>query len=205
LILPQLVGINQFGFFTAGALLANRLTAIPDGFCTAAYPAMSQACAAGGPGSGRSIMFRYAAIAGTVGIAMAIALTLAAGPISWILFPRHPEPFTTVLRITVWSLPFVAVELVMGYALNAAGNDAAQSRVSVPAAFVSLAISISLVTTLGIIGASLSMLLRPAVRADFLAPLFRKTFHADPEAHPCADGNGILSIYPQPMATRKAG
>lgn len=201
LILPQLVGISQFGFFTAGSLLANRLTAIPDGLCTAAYPAMSRACANGGTGAGRSVMFRYMWVAATLGIAMAVALSLMARPITWMLFPHQSQLFGTVLRITAWSLPFVAVESVMGYALNAAGKDAAQSGVSVPAAFVSLAISISLVTTLGVIGASVSMLLRPAVRAAFLAPLFHRTFHADPQM----GDQVILTICPEAMSARKAG
>ncbi|HQY88268.1 MAG TPA: MATE family efflux transporter, partial [Tepidisphaeraceae bacterium] len=198
LILPQLVGMNQFGFFTAGTLLANRLTAIPDGLCTAAYPVMARACGNGEPHRGASLMFKYVVIALIGGLALALAGTLAAGLISRILFPSQPELLATVIRITVWALPLMAVESVMGYALNAAGKDAAQARASVPAAIISLALSITFVVLFGVIGACFSMLLRPAIRSGFIAPIFFKTFfRAVPES--------IVLIHPEPMLIRKAG
>lgn len=198
LMLPRLVGMNQFGFFTAGSLLANRLTVIPDGLCTAAYPAMARACASGERGRRTGMMFCYVAIAAIGGAALAVAGTLVAGPVSRILFPSQPLLFATVVRITIWSLPLMAVESVMGYALNAAGKDAPQSRASVPAAIISLAISVVLVTALGVSGACVSMLLRPAVRGVFLTPLFVRTFRPVSESRlgvEC-DETGILCSGP---------
>ncbi len=199
LILPQLVGINQFGVFTAGTLLANRLTAIPDGLCTAAYPVMARAYAAGESRRSVAVVFWFVVIAATGGIALAGSGMLAAGIIGRILLPTHPELLATVVRITIWSLPLMAVESVMGYALNAAGKDAAQAKASVPAAIISVVISILLVTTLGVIGACWSMLLRPAVRAAFLTPLFFRTFRR------ISDADEIIILHRAQLPIRKAG
>jgi O-antigen/teichoic acid export membrane protein len=200
LILPQLVGMSQFGFFTAGALLANRLTAIPDGLCTAAYPAMSRAYASDERGRGTSVTFNYVAIAAAGGAVLALAGILGAGPISRILFPRQPELVATVIRITIWSLPLMGMESVMGYALNAAGKDAAQSRVSVPASVISLSVSIALVTNFGVIGACFSMLLRPLVRGAFLTPLFVRTFRTVSELRLQAEADETSVTHSQPLA-----
>jgi O-antigen/teichoic acid export membrane protein len=173
LLLPRLVGLQQFGFFTAGTLLASRLTALPDGLCTAAYPAMA---AARDPRRAGALAARCLLVAAGGGAAVAACGALAAGPIGRLLFPGDPAVFAMVARVTIWSLPLFGVESVMGYALNAAGADRAQARVSMPAAMASLALSISLVAMLGVPGACWSMVLRPAVRAAFLAPTFVRTF-----------------------------
>jgi O-antigen/teichoic acid export membrane protein len=173
LLLPRLVGLQQFGFFNAGTLLASRLTALPDGLCTAAYPAMA---AAGDAGRTGALAARCLLVAAGGGAMVAACGSLAAEPIGRLLFPGAPALFATVVRVTIWSLPLFGVESVMGYALNAAGADRAKARVSVPAAMASLAVSVALVATLGVTGACWSMLLRPAVRAAFLAPTFVRTF-----------------------------
>jgi O-antigen/teichoic acid export membrane protein len=173
LLLPRWVGMQQFGFFTAGTLLANRLTALPDGLCTAAYPALA---AAREPRRAAPLVAWCLAVAVVGGALIALCAMLAAQPIGHLLFPKEPALFAAVVRITIWSLPLFGMESVMGYALNAAGADKAQARVSVPAAITSLLVSVSLVTAFGVTGACWSMLLRPLVRVVFLAPIFIQTF-----------------------------
>jgi hypothetical protein len=90
----------------------------------------------------------------------------------------------------------------MGYSLNAAGEDGAQARASVPAAVVSLLTSVVLVFAFGLTGACWSMVLRPAVRCAFLAPAVLRTFR------PALDGRpqvgDIFSSEPA-APLRKAG
>jgi O-antigen/teichoic acid export membrane protein len=167
--------MNQFGYFSAGAVLANRLTALPDGLCTATYPGMANACAAG-PQHGRPLVLKYLLIAACGSVAVAAAAFFAAGPLGRILFPSQPVLFVEIARITVWSLPLMAVELVIGNALNAAGKDSAQARASLPAAAIALLGAVLLVSTMGLTGACWSMLLRPLVRSVFLAPIMVRTF-----------------------------
>jgi O-antigen/teichoic acid export membrane protein len=201
LILPRVIGINDFGFFTAGTLLASRLTALPDGLCTAAYPALVKA-SADRAADGARLVLAYLLIAGLGGIMVAAAGMLAAEPIGQILFPGHPALFAAITRVTIWSLPLMAVESVIGNALNACKRDGAQARVSVPAAAISLLISVTLVSTLGLTGACWSMLLRPAVRVAFLAPLAIRTFCPSTDVR--AESVPFAPTLPPPLL-RKAG
>lgn len=175
LLLPRLVGIVPFGFFSAGSLPAHRLAIFPDGLCAAAYPAIAQAWEENRSHATRLVL-RYLLIGFVLSSAVALGSTLVAPPFARLLFPHQPELCLLVIRITIWSLPLMALEMVMGYALNAAGKDAAYARVSVPAAVASLVISVSMVTSMGATGACWSMLLRPIIRATFLTPVFIRTF-----------------------------
>lgn len=179
LILPRLVGITQFGFFTAGTILATRLAAFPDGLSTAAYPAMASRCA-GGARDAAGIVLRYLLVAALGGAIVAGVGMLVADPIGRILFPDEPTLFAHVVRVTIWSIPLVGVELIVGCALNAAGEDAAQARASVPGAVASLAASVGLVVTFGVAGACWAMLLRPLIRVSVLIPLVARTFWGTP-------------------------
>lgn len=175
LLLPRLAGIAELGFFTAGALMATRLTAFSDGLSTAAYPAMSRQFADGNRHGGATVV-RYVGVAFISGLLLAILAAVVAGPLGRLLFPTQPELFIDVALITVWSLPIVGVEFILSGALNAAGEDAAQAKAGVPSAATSLAAAVLLVSAFGAIGAAWSLLLRPAIRCLFLAPLCVRTF-----------------------------
>src|SRR5262249_57484448 len=46
LVVPRLVGLEAFGIFSAGAMIADRLANVPDAICTAFYPRISRAAQA---------------------------------------------------------------------------------------------------------------------------------------------------------------
>ena len=201
LMLPRLVGLHQFGFFTAGTLLTTRLAVLPDGMCTAAYPAMVRAFARDRDRGGRLVLW-YTAIAACGGVAVALIVSWAADLIGKMLFPGSGAVLSQVARMTVWSLPLVAIDAVLGYALNAAGKDAAQARVSLPAAALSLLCSVLLVTRFGVAGACWSMLARPAVRVAFMTPLaVRTVWPRNVEAPPTPE----ILIARRASLLRKAG
>ena len=199
LVLPRLIGLNPFGVFTAGAMPANRLMSIPDGLAAAAYPTMVRACARG-PAGGARLVGLYAVLGGGGGGLIALAGMLVAEPIGRILLPGHSAVFAMVVQITIWSLPLTALELVMGYALNACGKDAVQARLALPASIASLLCSVGLVWGFGLTGACWSMVLRPAVRGAFLLSATLRTFGAR-EANPIAGIAPPLAVAP----LRKAG
>lgn len=200
MMLPRLIGMNQFGVFTAGAMPANRLMAIPDGLAAAAYPALVSACAHG-PSGGAALLRRYALFGALSGSLIAIAGMLVAELIGRVLLPGHSQLFSMVVRITIWSLPLTILELVMGYSLNACGKEATQARLAVPSAAASLLCSIALVYTFGLPGACWSMVLRPAVRGAFLLPAVLRTFR------PATQHSRVAEFAPTLTATqlRKAG
>jgi O-antigen/teichoic acid export membrane protein len=175
LISPRLLGMIPFGHFAAGATIGNRLAVLPDALCAVAYPTMVKACAESRPTAAR-VLSRYLLIALAAGVAVALAASLIALPLGRILLPDQAGLFATVVRITIWSVPLIGLELVMGYGINAAGREALQARLAVPAAVLSLTTSIALVLTMGIEGACWSTVARPAIRAAFLTPAAIKTF-----------------------------
>lgn len=183
LLLPQLVGAVNFGFYNAGTLLPRRLTAIPDGFCTAAYPMLTQ-------------RFRDCRIRGTrltiswLGfifiscMTVALGVFLLAGPIASILFPAQPESCRMVIRLTIWALPLFGIESALGYAINAAGADAALARASVPAALCNVVLSILLMNHLGIAGACIAIPLRNVVKIIMQTICFARWFSAGAQNQP---------------------
>jgi O-antigen/teichoic acid export membrane protein len=197
-MLPLMVRMSHFGQFSAGAMIPNRLAALPDGLCTAAYPGLVKTCARGPQRAAWQVLV-YVAIAAVGGVGVALTGMLAAGPIGRLLFPADSALFAGIVRITIWALPLVGVEMVLGYALNAAGRDACVARASLPGAALSLLASVMLVSSLGVAGACWSMLLRPALRGAFLVPIAFRTFR--PGAAEARSTAG--TIWPQAAAPLK--
>ena len=193
LLSPRIIGMHAFGLFAAGAMLGNRLVALPDALCAAAYPVMVQACGRS-IRAGARVMSRFLMLAVLGGIAVAVTGMFVAAPLGRLLLPDQPDLFAFVVRITIWSVPLISAELVMGYALNAAGRDAVQAKLAVPAAAISLAGSVALVLLFGLEGACWSMLFRPAVRAAFLAPVTLKTYRSSRDGR--GDESAASHLHP---------
>ncbi len=170
---PALVGMSRYGLFAAGTLIPSRLAAIPDGISSAMYPTVA-ARWEGDP------------VAATRAISEAVTLTLAlclplcllscfvATPISQILFPGEPETCALIIRITSWSLPLLGINMIVGYALIAAGLDVSQLRVVLIASILAFGASIGLIWAYGLLGVCASYLLRQVIfilcrQADYRA------------------------------------
>jgi O-antigen/teichoic acid export membrane protein len=169
LLIPALVGPTLFGFFSAGALLASRLGAVPEGLCSAAYPAMVSAHRDGT----RAVLSVFARFLGLVLLTCtpgALAVSLLAAPIAHLLFPGRSEVSEHVMRITIWLVPAMGVHFAIGYLLNALDMDAEQARASLVASVVSIALTCVLVWNYGIFGACWSMLLRYFIHLATQAP-----------------------------------
>jgi O-antigen/teichoic acid export membrane protein len=193
LMLPLMIRMSQFGFFTAAAMIPNRASVLPDALCTAAYPGLVKACASGAH-RGARLVLAYLTIAALGGALVSLAVMVVAEPIGRLLFPAEPGPFAEILRLIIWCLPLVGMDMVLSYSLNAAGRDSAVARASLPAAAVTLIASVALVSSLGVTGACWSMLLRPLVRIAFLAPVAFRAFGPAVRARsPAAESTAFLS------------
>jgi O-antigen/teichoic acid export membrane protein len=174
LMVPRIVGATLFGYFSAGALLANRLTTFPDGICTAAFPAMVDATRQGARQTLRVfVKFLLLMLAG--GIPASLAVWLAAGPISSLLFPHHADVCKQVIRITVWMLPLMGVEGLVVALLLAFHKDAEQTRAKSLGAIVTVILAAAAVWKFGIVGACWSMVLRYAVYLALIVPCLVRT------------------------------
>jgi O-antigen/teichoic acid export membrane protein len=185
LYLPQLIGAANFGIYITGTLLPLRLGAIPDGFCTAAYPALARRFRDGRT-SGTRLTLSWLGFILACCLTAALGIFALAGPISHILFPAHPDSCRMVIRVTIWALPLFGIESAIGYAINAAGADGAQARAAFPAALCNVVLTIVLMDRLGISGACIALPLRHAVRIVMLTTCFLRWHSASTEELPVA-------------------
>jgi O-antigen/teichoic acid export membrane protein len=174
LAVGELLGAKALGFFSAGSLLAERLTAVPDGIGGAVYPAVAKAAKKGGRVVISTVSY-YLMLAMLVCVPATIGGTLFAGMIARLFFPDKYEVCEQVIRITIWILPLMGVEYVFSNALNALHKDAAQAWASLWG-ISHLVIAVILVSQFGIIGACWAMVLRPVVRLTMILPCIVRTF-----------------------------
>lgn len=175
LLLPKFVGSGVFGLYAAGLLLASRLVVIPDALGSAFYPIIAESHARDPRAASRECV-RFLLLSMIVCLPILVVVVFFSGPLAHVLFQKNWEVCRKVICITIFSLPLLGVESVMGYALNAAGRDARQARFTLYSAVLSLAVAVVLVTEFGLIGACWSFLLRSAIKIAFIAPLFARTF-----------------------------
>jgi O-antigen/teichoic acid export membrane protein/glycosyltransferase involved in cell wall biosynthesis len=185
LIMPRMLGEAAFGFFSAGSLLASRLTVIPDGIGTVAYPAIAQKHVTGGRAALRSALY-FMCLAAVVTILTALAVSAVAGPVSRLLFPGRAATCEQVMRITVWLLPLMGLHCITCYALNAVHADASQAKASLIGTVLSVTLAAFLVWRFGIIGASWSMVARYLIQLLALVPCVIKTAKRLMEPDPSA-------------------
>lgn len=199
LFAPLLLGMGPFGVFTAGALFANRLAVIPDSLCTSAYPTLVQAVSSS-RARARGLSLKYLCVSVGGSALIAGVLMWVAMPVARVLMPMEAKSLASVIGLTIWALPLMSMELVLGYALTAARREAVQARVAWPASLLGVLASFVLIVTMGLEGACWSMLTRPMIRSVFLVPEFVRTFwlHRDGECTPAAASLPLQSV-------RKAG
>lgn len=175
LLLPKIVGSSVFGLYSAGLLLASRLVIIPDALSAVFYPIIAESHARD-PRAASDEAMRFLLLSLIVCMPLVVVVLFFSGPLAHVLFQTNWEVCQTVIRITIWSLPLIGVESVMGYALNAAGRDARQARYTLYAAVLSLLIAAVLVIRFGLIGACWSFLLRCSIKILCIVGLFVRTF-----------------------------
>jgi O-antigen/teichoic acid export membrane protein len=174
LVLPKLIGTTAFGLFAAGTLLVTRLAIVPDAIATAFYPLIAKST-----GGSFHIMRRRILCGLIVSFllcaAIAAGVFLASGVIARILFPRTPDECQQVIAITMWALPLMGIEMMMGFTLNALGRESAQARLAIIGALVSLSLCAVMIARWQAVGACWFMLVRPAVQIALLLPQMIRT------------------------------
>lgn len=186
LLVPKLVGIASYGYFAAGTLLPTRLLVIPDGLNDAFFPVLARSHAEGLAAFRRSVK-RFCILAGVAGLGAAVPVFLLAGPIARLLFPNQPEICRTIIQLTIWIVPLFAIQTAVGYSLNAAYREAAESRVSFIATVISLCATVGLIVWFGLLGAAAALLVKGALNCVFRIPVLMTTLRAEAtETRPAA-------------------
>jgi O-antigen/teichoic acid export membrane protein len=175
LLIPKLVGINAYGFFSAGWLLPSRLGIIPDAVITTFYPIFAQKQREGTRAAAQEVARAAVLVLGLCGAA-AVSICLIAGPIARILFPEQAALCRQVMQISVWWLPLQGLAGVMGYALNAAGRERDETRLSISSNIASITVSAALILTFGLTGAAWATVCRGALAVLIRLPCVLRTF-----------------------------
>jgi len=175
LLIPKLVGINAYGFFSAGWLLPSRLGIIPDAVITTFYPIFAQKQREGTRAAAQEVARASVLVVGLCGAA-AVGVCLISGPIARILFPSQASFCQYVMQISVWWLPLQGLAGVMGYALNAAGREREETRLSIASNLMSIAVSTGLILTFGLAGAAWATICRGGLAVLIRLPCILRTF-----------------------------
>jgi O-antigen/teichoic acid export membrane protein len=178
LLVPRFAGLEAFGILSAGVIVADRLGNIPDAICTAFYPRISRAAQRSSGASRERTVTTMFTIALAASVPLAIVGMYLARPLSEILLPGASDICRSVIQISVWAVPLLAMSFGISFSLQAAGRHERVAQLGLRATGVSAALSIALVATFGIPGATWSLLARPAIVAMTLLPLFGRTFPA---------------------------
>jgi O-antigen/teichoic acid export membrane protein len=183
LLVPKLVGIAQYGFFSAGVLIPLRLVVVPDGLTTAYYPVISAAHQRGPGAAAREVShFLIASLA--LSLPLVVLITFLAGPISEVLFPGRAEICRTVMQITIWYVALSGVGQVMGYGLIAAGKEGLEARLSLASTAAGLLLTVLLVWQFGLLGACYSFVGRHILGVLARAGAFCRTYATVPRRVP---------------------
>jgi O-antigen/teichoic acid export membrane protein len=196
LALPKFTNLAEFGLFSAGALLVTRIAIIPDAIGAAAYPIIARSYK-----SDRQSTVRYVAVAMLFAVVACIGIAgaafLAAPFIAHVLFPRDSMGCEGIIRITIWSLPVVAIEMIITYAMNASCKDAAQARASLLASITNIPGGIGLIWFFGVHGACWFMIFRPVVQIVFTSVVIAPRIVGDMFALRrlrCRDAKAVWSV-----------
>jgi O-antigen/teichoic acid export membrane protein len=179
ILLPALTGMRKFGFYAAGIMPADRLFVVPEGFITAFFPAISRSHYEDSQSNGNSASRHVLHLMVTSLVActpLAILITFLADPIARIFFPKDPALCRDVIQVTIWAIPLRGLQLPMGCALQASGRHAIAAKTGIAATFVSLGLTVVLISLMGIRGATWAWVGRAAISTLFLIPAFVRAF-----------------------------
>jgi O-antigen/teichoic acid export membrane protein len=175
LLVPKFVGLEAFGIFSGGTMVADRLANVPDVICTAFYPRISSVAGDTHGALDRTVTSMLTIVLAT-SVPFAIVGAYLAGSISDILLPGSSTTCRDVIQVTVWAVPVVAISLGMSFSLQAAGYHQVVARAGLRATILSAALSLLLIASFGLAGASWSFVARPAILVITLLASFRRTF-----------------------------
>lgn len=174
-LLPALSGLSNFGFYAAGIIPADRLFVVPEGFVTAFFSAIAKSHHEDEKSAAVPVL-QFMKTSLVACAPLAILCTFLADPMARILFPKDPDLCRAVISITIWAVPLRGLQLPMGSALQAVGRHSVAAKTGIFATIFSLALTIVLISTMGIIGACWAWVGRSAISALFLIPAFISAF-----------------------------
>jgi len=181
-VIPKLLGLSSFGYFSAGSLPVTRLRIVSEGLGTAFFPILSRLYLSDRTRIARVVLgFLMLALGACSGVA--IGVTFLAPWIAEILFPAAPETGCYIIQTTIWTLPLLAVCQVMSVTLNAADRQRQVAVSTIASVLIGLPASVLLIRWFGIQGACWSRYSFLVVAAVVRLPAFLDVARPFREAH----------------------
>lgn len=192
LVLPRLVSASEFGAFSAGALVTDRLGVVSDAVETALFPSVSR-LRRKEPARAAQHAIRAIIVTLVTCITVAIATAALSHVIAVVLLPKASGQCERVIMISIWSLPLVALASALGDSLVAAGREDLLSRASLISVTINLILGAVLLAFKGVDGACWFIVARPLPQIAFLLPCFLRFFVGNP-SKPNADLANATSV-----------
>jgi O-antigen/teichoic acid export membrane protein len=175
LLLPRIVGYATFAYFSSGSVPATRLQAIPSAMTSFFYPKIVRAHLDGVQAAMVPVV-HFLTLLLLLSLGATLGVSFLAPWVGRILFEENPEACTTVLRITMWSVPLVALNWGASCALQASGRFDENARAGIRAVFINVLVTLVLVFGFGLLGAAISVVSKALVSLALLAPPFLQAF-----------------------------
>lgn len=174
-MIPSIIGITAFGQYSAGALPAGRLMAIPESLCGTFYPRLIRLKETDENAAAHGVA-QLILLVLVLCVPAAILVSFVSPTLAALLFPRVPAVCRDVMAISIWSLPLLGLASCLGYSLHAAGKYNEASAVGIRSSILGLALTAFCILKWGLLGCAWATVARGFLSGVLIAPLFLRTF-----------------------------
>lgn len=164
LLIPKVIGMDAFGYYSAGTMPASRMNIIADGIVTSYYSALAKQSTKSADSSA-DMAVQLIKIVLLVCLPIACYLYALAGPVSYILFPQRPQVCMMVMQLTCWAIPIAAVGQACACVLQSTGRLTEAARSVSLGTLIGAAMTLVCIYLWGIAGASIALVARSCVAA----------------------------------------
>jgi len=175
ILVPKLVGIPSYGIFSASTVLTDRLSIVSSSLGDAFFAPIARAVQ-----DGQERVSQQVGNLLLAGIAFCIPLSLILSFLSKllasVLLPFNIFECTSIILITVWSLPIYAVWQGMVVSLQATKAQDEAAKANIGTTLFSVAITSFLIFRYDLLGAAVSQITRPVVGCLIYYKVFNPRF-----------------------------
>lgn len=177
ILLSRMSGDASVGIYGAANNLVERLSIIPDGICTAIFPAIAATYLASREQAGELFgrFFHYLFI---LALPLAVGTTILADPIITLVYGKAYLASSNVLCLLIWWLFFVFVNSIQAWSLGAMHLEKKTARISYFSTACNICLSAVLIRRYDEIGAGIACLTAGMISFVLLNRIVRKKlFH----------------------------
>ncbi|MEI6669946.1 MAG: flippase [Acidobacteriota bacterium] len=172
-ILSSVSGYGAAGLFGAASGLVERLSVIPDGICSALYPAMANSYSHD-PDQARRLFRQFFLYSLMLALPLAVGTTLLAPRILALVYGAAFSEAAAVLRVLVWCLFISFLASVNGWTLLAIHRERQDGVVKLASTAVNVSLCIVLIPWYGERGAAWASLCAAGLDGVLLSVLINR-------------------------------